>query len=78
MADPTPPTTEIRTAHWYGRMNAFTPAYCTLNGWREGIWRRDDKGKWYEAEATIRPVVGITIGGMDDGRRILGEPRKVL
>lgn len=67
-------TQKQHTAGWYGRSSGNSASiYCALNGWREAVWKRDPRGRWYEASATMRSVIGID----QIGNVTLGEPRKV-
>lgn len=60
---------QITVSHWWGRRSGWV-SHCSQNGWREATWVRDKKG-WHEINATLRPVVGMTLYG----EPILGEPR---
>jgi hypothetical protein len=63
---------EVRVSGWYGRRSGDPGTiHCTSNGWRDAIWRRDSRGRWYEAEATMRRVVSVD--GI--GNVTLGEAR---
>lgn len=71
--EPMETTGEIRTASWWGRTSGDARTiHCAQNGWREAIWKRK-RGKWYEAAATIRPVIAVDLLG----NVTLGDPRTV-
>jgi hypothetical protein len=67
--------TPLLVSHWHGRHSA-DPAtvYCTNSGWREAVWRLGSDGAWYEAEATMRKVVGFDAAGC----AVLGEKVRVV
>lgn len=77
MTDSTSPTdrpqmTKLNVASWWGRRSGeIGTAYCSQSGWREAVWKRNRRGRWYEASATLRPVIAIDF---QTGQVVLGEP----
>lgn len=70
------------TAGWYGRSSGNSASiYCALNGWREAVWKRDPRRRWYEASTTTTEQVFTGFLALpapmvvDDWRSALGDPK---